>query len=271
MPYSLIPLLLTLGLALSAAEPLFFAFDNGVGRGDLTPVQQAALLKELGYAGIGYSGHQHLAERQRAFDEAGLAITSLYVGCRLGTPPACDAGLLEALPLLKDRGTALWLTVQGQGDDAAAAAAVRLVAEPAAKLGVPVVLYPHNGFRIATAEQALPIIDLLAMPNVGLTFNLCHELRAGNEARIPAIIRATAKHLRLVSINGAEHDGGWDRLIKPLGDGPVDVLAILRDLRAVGFTGPIGLQCYAVPGDQRENLRRSLVAWRSYQTALAKP
>ena len=143
----------------AAAEPLFFAFDNGVGG---TPVQQATMLKELGYAGIGYTGTNHLAERQRAFADAGLVITSLYVACKIGSPPTCDAGLLESLPLLKDRGIALWLTVHGQGDDDAAAAAVRLVAEPAAKAGVPVVLYPHHGFRVATAEQALPIVEKIA-------------------------------------------------------------------------------------------------------------
>lgn len=259
-------------LPLVAADPLFFAFDNGVGRGELTPVQQATMLKELGYGGIGYTGTAQLAERQRAFAEAGLAITSLYVACRLGSPPSCDSGLLESLPLLKDRGIALWLTVHGQGDDDAAAAAVRVVAEPAAALGIPVALYPHHGFRVATAEQALPIVEKVALPQVGLSLNLCHELRAGNGPRLSAIIRATAKHLRMVSINGAEPSGDtWAVLIKPLGDGGFDVLGVLRELNAVGYTGPIGLQCFAVPGDQRTNLQRSLATWRQYRAALAAP
>lgn len=264
-------LLSVLALA-TAAEPLFFAFDNGVGRGELTPVQQATMLKELGYGGIGYTGTTQLAERQRAFADAGLVITSLYVACKIGSPPTCDAGLLESLPLLKERGIALWLTVHGQGDDDAAAAAVRLVAEPAAQHGVPVVLYPHFGFRVATAEQALPIVEKLALPNVGLTLNLCHELRAGNGPRLPQIIRATAKQLRLVSINGAEPSGSdWGTLIKPLGEGRFDVLALLRELHAVGYDGPVGLQCFAVPGDQRTNLQKSLATWRQYRAALATP
>ena len=259
-------------LSSPAAEPLFFAFDNGVGHGKSTPVEQAAVLKDLGYDGIGYTGITSLAERQRAFADAGLAITSLYVACHLGEPPRADAGLLEALPLLKGHGIAVWLTVQGRGDDAAAAAAVRLVAEPAARLGVPVVLYPHHGFRVATAEQALPILEQLALPNVGLTINLCHELRAGNGPRLTQIVRATAEHLRLVSINGAEPVGeNWSALIKPLGDGAFDVLDFLRDLKAVGYSGPVGLQCFAVPGDQRDNLRRSLATWRQYRAELAKP
>jgi len=70
--------MLVLAGVMSAAEPLFFAFDNGVGRGNLTPAQQAEMLKELSYAGIGYTGTTALGERQRAFDQAGLVITSLY-------------------------------------------------------------------------------------------------------------------------------------------------------------------------------------------------
>src|SRR5271155_2430937 len=106
----IIVLTLAMATVLSAAtaEPPLIAFDNGVGRGELNPVQQAALLKELGYAGIGYTGVGHWSDRRKAFADAGLAITSLYVGCQLGTPPRCDAGVLETIPLLEGTGTTLW-------------------------------------------------------------------------------------------------------------------------------------------------------------------
>jgi sugar phosphate isomerase/epimerase len=234
-------------------------------------VQQAALLKGVGYAGIGYSGTQQLVERQHAFADAGLTIISLYVGCQLGSPPRCDPGLLVAVPLLDGTPTMLWLTVSGTGDDAAVDAAVRLVAEPAARHHVQVALYPHFGLRIATATQALAVVQRLAMPTVGLTLNLCHEVRAGNEPRLPEIIHACAASLLFVSINGAEHEGQWDRLIKPLGDGAVDVGAVLTELHRAGYSGPCGLQCYQVPGDQRANLTTSLAAWHRYQAALADP
>ena len=43
----------------------FFAFDNGVGRGDgWSPEKQAVTLARLGYAGIGYTGLDDLATRQ---------------------------------------------------------------------------------------------------------------------------------------------------------------------------------------------------------------
>ncbi|MFP6597449.1 MAG: hypothetical protein VCC01_08330, partial [Candidatus Hydrogenedentota bacterium] len=45
-----------------AADALF-VFDNGVGRGQWTPEQQARTLDQLGYAGIGYTGTEQLDER----------------------------------------------------------------------------------------------------------------------------------------------------------------------------------------------------------------
>lgn len=267
----LLALTLVCGLTASAAEMPFIAFDNGVGRGDLTPVQQAAMLKDLGYAGIGYTGIRQWPERHKAFADAGLSITSLYVGCQLGMPPHADAGLLDTIPLLDGTDTMLWLTVSGSGDDAAVDAAVRVVAEPAAQHHVQVALYPHFGMRIATALQALAVVQRLAMPNVGVIFNLCHELRAGNEPHLLDIIHACAPMLRSVSINGAEHDGDWNRLIKPLGDGAVDVAAVITALRTNGYTGPVGLQCYNVAGDQKTNLAASMAAWRRMHAPPVQP
>ena len=55
---------------------------------------------------------------------------------------------------------------------------------------------------------------------------------------------------------------GWNRLIQTLdrGDFPMDKLMSL--LGRLGYDGPIGLQCYAVQGDMRENLKRSIGAWQ---------
>ena len=72
-------------LAVSAAETgvrthphhAFFAFDNGVGRGQWPPVQQAQVLKELGYDGISYNETIDLTNRLTAFRAQGLKIFAL--------------------------------------------------------------------------------------------------------------------------------------------------------------------------------------------------
>jgi len=40
--------------------------------------------------------------------------------------------------------------------------------------------------------------------------------------------------------------------------GVFDVFGFLKKLTAAGYKGPIGLQCYQVPGDIEDNLRRSM-------------
>lgn len=260
-------------LAGSAAEGElrnpFFAFDNGVGRGTWTPQQQAGVLKELGYAGIGYSGTSDLPERLRAFHVRNLTVFNLYVPCTPGSKDPFPLQFQKTVKLLEGTRTTLWLTVQGETDDDEAARVVRSIADVANGHGVRVVLYPHFGFYIATARDALRLVRKVDRGNVGVSINLCHELRAGNASELGDIVKETAAHLSLVSINGADHGGGWDKLIKTLDQGEFDVAKFLKQLSEAGYTGPIGLQCYNVKGDQRENLKRSMDAWKKLRRSAA--
>ena len=75
----------------------FYAFDNGTGRGKLPLDEQAKIVKELGYDGIGYTGTQRIPEMLKALDARGLKMFSVYVG-------ACvDAGKVPDDPGLKRR------------------------------------------------------------------------------------------------------------------------------------------------------------------------
>ena len=62
----------------------------------------------------------------------------------------------------------------------------------------------------------------------------------------------------------------WDRLIQTLDRGSYDVGRVVKALRRAGYNGPIGLQCYGIPGDNRENLKRSMKAWREIRSRSAK-
>jgi hypothetical protein len=52
--------------------------------------------------------------------------------------------------------------------------------------------------------------------------------------------------------------------------GVFDVFGFLKKLTAAGYKGPIGLQCYQVPGDIEDNLRRSMAAWRGFEVRMAR-
>jgi sugar phosphate isomerase/epimerase len=249
----------------------FFAFDNGVGRGaGWPPSKQVAVLKQLGYDGIGYTGTEDFAARRKAFAEQGLRIFNLYVPCFVDKPEPCDPQLKEAVRELKGTGVDLWLTVQGKApDDTAAVRAVREIADEAAAAGVRVALYPHKGFFVATTEDALRILHQVDRPNLGVTINLCHELAAGNADKMDAIVKACAPHLLYVSINGADRTGGWAELIRPLDEGKFDLAGFLKSLGAAGYKGPIGLQCYQIAGAPEEHLKRSITRWKEIRGLIA--
>jgi sugar phosphate isomerase/epimerase len=247
----------------------FFAFDNGL-HGIPDPPK---LLKELGYAGMGASGLK-VGGLVKQYQEAGLRVFSTYVACYVDKTPAYDPQFKEAIQELKGTGVILWLTVLGGKygqEDEKAAAVVREIADLAEPSGLRVALYPHTGFYVATTADALRVVKKVERKNVGATINLCHELMTDQGPKLDATILETAPHLFLVSINGADvkrPGSSWDRLIQPLGRGDFDVCALLKKLKAAGYRGPIGLQCYAVKGDSAENLKQSITAWRGYMARL---
>lgn len=104
-------------------------------------------------------------------------------------------------------------------------------------------------------------------------FNLCHWLRVSKDRQYRALLEAGKDRLFAVSINGAnewDEKPGWEHYIQPLGRGSFDVLALLKALKEMGFTGPVGLQCYGIGGDTREHLAESMSTWRDYCRKLSQ-
>jgi sugar phosphate isomerase/epimerase len=134
--------------------------------------------------------------------------------------------------------------------------------------GLPVALYPHVGCRTSTVRECDRLRMLANRPGLGISFTLCHFLRQNEDEEMEETIRAIAPHLKLVQINGANdvpmNNTNWDELIKPLGEGNLDVGRVIRTLDAIGYTGPVNLQCYRVPPPAREHLSKSMKAWRKY-------
>ena len=263
--------------ALPADEPAaavnpFFAFDNGTGRGQVPIDEQARLLKELGYDGIGYTGTGSIPETLAALDAHGLTMFSTYVQAHVDADkPPYDAGLPKAIEQLKGRETILWLFVLGgrpssDEQDERAVKIIRELADMAAESNLRIALYPHVGFYVATVDDALRLVEKVDRKNVGASFNLCHFLKLDDEDNLEAVLKRAMPHLYLVSINGADRGDtramGWDRLIQTLDRGDFDNGKLLATLRKLGYRGPVGLQCYAIPGTPRENLARSIAAWK---------
>jgi hypothetical protein len=80
------------------------------------------------------------------------------------------------------------------------------------------------------------------------------------------LIEEAAPHLFCVSINGADSGGG--NAIQTLDKGSYDVRIVLQKLHAVGYKGPIGLQCYNIKGDPKTLLTGSMSAWKKLNASL---
>ena len=142
---------------------------------------------------------------------------------------------------------------------------LRKMSDQARESGAQLLLYPHQSSWVERIEDSIRVADKVDRPNVGVMFNLCHWLRVDKSRDYKPLLKQAMPRLWAVSINGADildDQPGWGRYIQPLDKGNFDVAALLRTLRELGYTGPIGLQCFGIGGDAREHLARSQAAWR---------
>ena len=152
-------------------------------------------------------------------------------------------------------------------------AIIREIADMAEKSGLRVSLYTHVGLYVNRVQDAVRLVKKIDRQNVGVGFNLCHFLNQNDEKDMERQLNEAMPYLFFVSINGADGGDtrhmGWNRLIQTLDRGSFDVSRVLKVLKQLNYQGPVGLQCFAIPGDPRENLARSIKAWRKLCSRLA--
>ena len=260
-------------IRIEPAGPLpFFAMDTAT-KDDKhqTAKEQVEMVKELGYAGIGCTAGKGLAEMAKELDKNGLRLFTVYLGINIDPDqPKYGPELKETIEVLRGRNGMLWLFVRSKklkpsdsAGDERAAKILREVADMAAEANVRVALYPHTGFWVERVEDAVRIAKQVDRKNVGVTFNLCHWLMVDDEKNAESLIKLAMPDLFVVTINGADSGGrDWKTLIQTLDRGTFDMRRFLGTLYDCGYTGPMGFQGYGIGGDARDNLKRTMNAWR---------
>jgi sugar phosphate isomerase/epimerase len=246
--------------------------------------EQAEMLKDLGYAGAGHLWLDQVPERLKTLEAAGLKLFQIYlrVSIAADAQPPYDARLKETLPLLRGRGTMLAVLMTGgkpsdPAGDARAVELLREIATLAEPHGVTLALYPHVNDWLERVEDALRLAQKVDRANVGVMFNLCHWLKLDDEKNLKPLLASVGTRLLAVSVNGCDRGpevkSGKGRWIEPLDTGDFDFPGLLQALREVHYTGPVGLQCWGIPGDARDHLARSMAAWRALneKAQAAKP
>lgn len=254
-------------LSARAAQPRsFYAFDNGVSAVP-TLGEKAALLKKLGYDGIGWRPGQS-AEMLAQLDRLELKMGNTYVVLS-ATETTCPvpAEVVAEIEALKGRDTVVSLAINGKSNDEIVIPAIHRISAVAERCGLKVALYGHFGFYTDTDAKILRLAKLADRPNLGVGFNLCHFLIQTDESELEKTLRDAAPMLHFVSINGADSGDTrkmkWDRLIQPLGQGSFDNRKLLRLLDQIGYRGPVGLQCYNLKAPPTEHLAISIKAWQA--------
>ena len=234
--------------------------------------QQAQMLKELGYPGVGHIWLDKVEERIKTLDAAQLKLfqITMVVEVAPGKTPY-DANRFKAVcNAIQGRGVQFCLLLNGMPPsdpnvDPRAVDILRAMSDQARSSGAQLLLYPHQSSWIERIEDSIRVADKVDRPSVGVMFNLCHWLRVDSSRDYKPLLKQAMPRLWAVSINGADEfdkKPGWDRYIQPLGRGSFDVGKLLRTLKELGYKGPIGLQCYGIGGDAREHLARSMTAWQ---------
>jgi sugar phosphate isomerase/epimerase len=241
-----------------------------------TPAEQVALVKEIGFAGVGpiYHNLDELQAWCAALDQNRLKLFALYVQLPLDDAPANLDSIRKITAALRGRDTLLWLYVtdkagqpSGTNHDAVAVETLREIAGLAKAAGLRVALYPHTGFYVQRVEDAVRLVEQVNLDNLGVTFNLCHWLKVDGKD-LAASLAAAKPRLFCVTLNGADTGGAsWKELIQPLDRGTYDVAQLLRLLRQMNYAGPIGLQHYGIGGNAADNLKHSMDGWNKLSTA----
>jgi sugar phosphate isomerase/epimerase len=250
-----------------------FAYEFG----NISPEQQAGFAGEYGFEGTVFDHALQVPERLRALDEAHLQLFFLWLTVDISNGQTkYEPGMEAAIEALKGRGTVVWVAIQG-GDTGGAGGeertiqAVDRISDLASRSNLRVALYPHYGFYLARFRDVVRVAERAGRSNVGVTFNLCHELRSGFDPEFHHLLEQASPRLYGVTINGADRQGrDWSALIQPLGRGDYDVAALVGTITKAGYRGPFGIQCYGLKGDPGVYLKQSMTAWRIISASAAR-
>lgn len=237
--------------------------------------QQAVMLKELGYSGVGHIWLEKIEDRLKAFDAAGLKVyqITMTVECAADKKPYDIPRFQEVLQLVNGRKMQFCLLLNGlnpsdPSGDLRMVGILRQMSDYAKNTDAQILLYPHLKSWVERIEDSIRVAGKVDRPNVGVMFNLCHWLRVDKSRDYKPLLQKAMPRLWAVSINGADQfdeKPGWAGYIQPLGQGSFDVGTFLRTLRELGYRGPVGLQCYGIGGDTRIHLAQSMAAWQKLQ------
>jgi inosose dehydratase len=120
----------------------------------------------------------------------------------------------------------------------------RKLCDMAAEAGLDVVLEPHPDTLTMDDRFAIELIDGLDRENIGLVYDCCHYGVGQPDGYVQAIERLGR---RIRHVHFSDGDRATYALHLPLGEGDLDLGAIVEALKRVGFSGTLTNDLYNYP------------------------
>lgn len=224
------------------------------------PVERAAMLRDLGIRRCAYDWRaEHVPEFEEEilqYEKQGIEFFAFWRGHD------------EAYRLFEKHEVRpqIWQTLRGpdasteEGKVEEAARSMESLAKRTAELGCRLGLYNHGGWGgeprnlVAVCER----LHTMGHRHVGIVYNWHHgHGHIGDWAEALALMK---KHLLCLNLNGMNADARPK--ILPLGQGEHE-LAMLKELIASGYDGPVGILDHQTDLDAKESLQDNLdgLAW----------
>jgi sugar phosphate isomerase/epimerase len=262
-------------------QPRFYCFEDAFLKNNTdSPEYQSSLIQKLGFDGMEIVGLDGIDRKLQALDQQKLQLFMVYIQIDIDKELPYDSRLHDFIKKVQNKGVTLALHIHSdqfsQSDslgDRRCVPIIRDLADFANSYGVNIALYPHTRFWLEKVGDGLRLTQKINRGNVRAIFNLCHYLKADEKDLLEETLVKAIPYLAAVSINGCDEGNTremeWDRLIQPLGQGSFDVLNVLRILKMNNYTGPVGLQCYNIPGEPSDFLKISMETWKKYMKELS--
>ena len=261
------------------------AFDFDFTRLGADEASQVKAVQSIGYSGLVLTVDrpkdlERLKRYQTAIGDGPFKIIAGLFTINFSRDLAMlNAHLDKVIQGLKKSNASLWLIPRDRKNvmkREQIVAFVRSAAERTKAAGIELVLYPHYGDIMETAEEMIPFLEEVQNGNVFLSLHLCHELRAGNGDRLDEIAAKIKPWLRLPSINGADADvanedheaEGWKRAIQPLTLGDYDSSKFLKALKSVDYKGPVILHTWGLQQAAADHHHTSFTRFQEMVDAL---
>jgi len=235
-----------------------------------TPVERAAMLKELGIRQFAYDWRaEHLPtfpEEIQALKDHDIALKSVWLWVDTDSDAVIDSLNRKLLDMIRDHDikTDFWVGFSNRHFDGLtdeqklnkAVVSVKALHAAAKEIGCTISLYNHGDWFGEPINQ-IHIIEKAELSDIGIVYNFHHAHTQIDQ--FPQLLEKMLPYLKTVNLNGMKAGGPK---ILPIGQGDAEA-EMIKTLKSAGYNGAIGILGHVEDADAQQVLLENLNGLKS--------